>query len=132
MCCGQVFGTPGAALGAHAEYICVPEDGVLTTKPTNTSWEEAASIPLAGNTALCFSKDLANIQAGQKVHINGASGGEGTLAVQLAKYYGAQVAGVCSTTNLEMVKSLGPIGSLTTQERILPEPARPMMSLLTQ
>jgi NADPH:quinone reductase-like Zn-dependent oxidoreductase len=103
----QVFGAAEPALGAHAEYICLPEDGALTTKPANTTWEQAAAIPVMGNTALHFIRDLGNIQAGHHILINGASGGIGTFAVQLAKYYGAEATGVCSTTNVEMVKSLG-------------------------
>lgn len=102
----DVFGTPGDTAGAHAQYICLPEDGVLTRRPANVSWEQAATIPLAANTALFFLRDLGNVQTGQKVLINGASGGIGTFAVQLAKYYGAEVTGVCSTTNLDLVRSL--------------------------
>lgn len=103
----QVFGTPDPAFGAHAEYICIPESGVLETKPANTTWEQAAALPLAGNTALYFMRDLGHVHDGQKVLINGASGAIGTYAIQLAKYFGAEVTGVCSTANLEMVRSLG-------------------------
>ena len=103
----QVFGTPGITFGAHAEYICVPGDGVLTTKPANMSWEEAAPIFFGASTALFYVRDKGNIQAGHKTLIYGASGAIGTYAVQLAKYFGAEVTGVCSTTNLKMVKSIG-------------------------
>ena len=103
----QVFGSPGGNFGAHAEYICVSEDGALTIKPANLTYEEAAAISLAGNTALFFIRDLGKVHAGQKILIHGASGAIGTYAVQLAKYYGAEVTGVCSGANAEMVKSLG-------------------------
>lgn len=103
----QVFGTSESALGAHAEYICLPEDQTLAAKPLNLTYEEAAAVPLAANTALYFIRDLGAIRPGQKVLINGASGGIGTFAVQLAKYYGAEVTGVCSTANVDLVKSLG-------------------------
>ena len=103
----QVFGTTEPAFGAHAEYICLPEDAVLAIKPASMTFEEAATIPVIANTALHFIRDLGSVQAGQNVLIIGASGGIGTFAVQLAKYYGADVTGVCSTTNVDMVKSLG-------------------------
>ncbi|MGD2177894.1 MAG: NAD(P)-dependent alcohol dehydrogenase, partial [Anaerolineae bacterium] len=103
----QVFGTTEPACGAHAEYVCLPEDGVLTARPANVTYEQAATLPGMANTALYFIRDLGQVQAGQRVLVNGASGGIGTFAVQLAKYYGAEVTGVCSTTNLEMVRSLG-------------------------
>lgn len=103
----NVFGSAGTRFGAHAEYCCVTGNGALTIKPAGLSWEEAAAISLAGNTALFYIRDLAKIKAGQKILIHGASGAIGTYAVQLAKYYGAEVTGVCSGTNREMVLSLG-------------------------
>jgi NADPH:quinone reductase-like Zn-dependent oxidoreductase len=103
----KVFGSPGTKFGGHAEYSCVPENGALAIKLPDMSWEDAASICLAGNTALYFIRDLAKIRVGQKILIHGASGAIGSYAVQLAKYYGAEVTGVCSGANAAMVKSLG-------------------------
>jgi len=101
-----VFAFSDVAMGCHAEYKCMPEDGMIVLKPDSISYEQAAALSFGGTTALDFFRK-ANLQCGEKVLVNGASGSVGTAAVQLAKHFGADVTGVCSTANVELVESLG-------------------------
>lgn len=103
----QVFGETAWGFGTHSEYVCVPEEGILAKKPSNISFEEAAPICDGPLTSMNFLKLMADVQPGQRVLINGASGSLGTAAVQLAKHLGAEVTGVCGPKNVEFVKSLG-------------------------
>jgi NADPH:quinone reductase-like Zn-dependent oxidoreductase len=103
----RVFGIDGVNLGAYAEYKCMAEDGGLTIMPVGLTYEETAAIPNGALTALTFLRDMGKVQNGQKVLVNGASGSVGSAAVQIARHYGAEVTGVCSTANMEMVRSLG-------------------------
>jgi NADPH:quinone reductase-like Zn-dependent oxidoreductase len=102
-----VFAFPGASLGCHAEYRAMPEDRPIALKPANLSYQEAAALSFGGTTALDFLKTKGNIQRGEKVLVIGASGTVGSAAVQLAKHFGAEVTGVCSTANLGLVTSIG-------------------------
>jgi NADPH:quinone reductase-like Zn-dependent oxidoreductase len=103
----EVFAYTGAKFGGYAEYAAVSEKSTIIHKPEGVSHEEAAAIPFGGNTALVFLRNMGKIQEGEKVLINGASGAIGTFALQLAKHFGAEVTGVCSSRNVELVKSLG-------------------------
>ena len=102
----QVFVFSDAGMGCYAEYKCMPEDGAMALKPANLTYEEAAALSFGGTTALDFFR-RGKLQSGERVLVNGASGGVGTAAVQLAKHFGADVTGVCSAANVELVRSLG-------------------------
>ncbi len=97
----------GEALRTYAEYVCVPENGTLVPKPANVTFEQAAAVPIAGVTALQALRDHGHVESGQKVLVNGASGGVGTFAVQIAKAFGAHVTAACSPGNVDLVASIG-------------------------
>jgi NADPH:quinone reductase-like Zn-dependent oxidoreductase len=102
-----VVGFPGAKFGAHAEYITMPADGKIVLKPENLSFEEAAAIPFGATTAYDFLINKGKLRAGERVLINGASGSVGSACVQLAKHFGAEVTGICSAANADLVREIG-------------------------
>jgi len=101
-----VFASSDASMGCHAEYKCMPQDGAVVLKPSSLSFDEAAALPFGGTTALDFLR-RGKLQGGERILVNGASGSVGSAAVQLARHFGADVTGVCSTANMELVRSLG-------------------------
>ena len=103
----MVYGSAGVKGGTNAEYICLPEDAAVVNKPENITFQQAAAVPNGAITTIPFLVHLAKVKAGDKILITGASGTVGTSAVQLCKYYGAEVTGVCSTKKIELIQSLG-------------------------